>query len=180
MFYRCLSGNKGVSCSPVTGSVPGSVPSLVPGLSGGGVPLSCLDRTVGTPQTGWGTLLTGQGVPLPQTGEGITPPGQVILWVVRLLKSRRKIFLLKLLSLSALATHTCSMSQMNIIQLFLLQSYYISLFYCGQDGRPETTTASWKHLYYRSSPVNSNTVNSKFHLTQTFCKIFATFLSIQC
>ena len=34
--------------------------------------------------------------------------------------------------------------------------------------------------YYRSGPVNSNTVNSKFHLIQTFLKIFATFLSFQC
>ena len=32
---------------------------------------------------------------------------------------------------------------------------------------------------YRLGPVNSNTVNSKFHLIQTFVKIFATFLSFQ-
>ena len=33
---------------------------------------------------------------------------------------------------------------------------------------------------YRLGPVNSNTVNSKFHLIQTFIKISATFLSFQC
>ena len=30
---------------------------------------------------------------------------------------------------------------------------------------------------YRSGTVNSNTVNSKFHLIQSFCEIFARFLS---
>ena len=37
-----------------------------------------------------------------------------------------------------------------------------------------------KAAYYRSRPVTSNTVNPKFHLIQTFGKIFATFLSFQC
>ena len=30
---------------------------------------------------------------------------------------------------------------------------------------------------YRSGTVNSNTVNSKFHLIRSFCEIFARFLS---
>ena len=30
---------------------------------------------------------------------------------------------------------------------------------------------------YRSGMVNSNTVNSKFHLIRSFCEIFARFLS---
>ena len=34
--------------------------------------------------------------------------------------------------------------------------------------------------YYRLGPVNSNTVNSKFHLIQTFFKICETFLYFQC
>ena len=33
---------------------------------------------------------------------------------------------------------------------------------------------------YRSDRVNSNTVNSNFHLIQTFTKISASFLSFQC
>ena len=41
-----------------------------------------------------------------------------------------------------------------------------------------------EHLYentlYRLDPDNSNTVNSKFYLIQTFFKILATFLSLQC
>ena len=32
-------------------------------------------------------------------------------------------------------------------------------------------------ISYRSDTVNSNTVNSKFHLIRSFCQIFATFLS---
>ena len=35
-------------------------------------------------------------------------------------------------------------------------------------------------INYRLGPVNSNTVNSKLHLIQTFFKISATFLSFQC
>ena len=34
--------------------------------------------------------------------------------------------------------------------------------------------------YYRLGPVNSNTVNLKFHLIQTFFKICETFLYFQC
>ena len=30
---------------------------------------------------------------------------------------------------------------------------------------------------YRSGTVNSNTVNSKFHLIRSFCEIFARFMS---
>ena len=37
-----------------------------------------------------------------------------------------------------------------------------------------------KNMNYRLGPVNSNTVNSKIHLIQTFFKIFETFLSFQC
>ena len=33
------------------------------------------------------------------------------------------------------------------------------------------------HTWYRSGMVNSNTVNSKFHLIRSFCEIFARFLS---
>ena len=32
-------------------------------------------------------------------------------------------------------------------------------------------------IHYRSGTVNSNTVNSKFHLIRSFCEIFARFLS---
>ena len=35
-------------------------------------------------------------------------------------------------------------------------------------------------MYDRLGPVNSNTVNSKFHLIQSFVKIFETFLSFEC
>ena len=35
-------------------------------------------------------------------------------------------------------------------------------------------------LSYRLGPVNSNTVNSKFHLIQIFAEIVATFLSFHC
>ena len=40
---------------------------------------------------------------------------------------------------------------------------------------------SWNHVFvinkYRLGTVNSNTVNSKFHLIRSFCEIFARFLS---
>ena len=44
-------------------------------------------------------------------------------------------------------------------------------------GRFQNMTFS---VPYRFGPVNSNMVNSKFHLIQTFFKISATFLSFQC
>ena len=34
-----------------------------------------------------------------------------------------------------------------------------------------------QRIKYRSGTVNSNTVNSKFHLIRSFCEIFARFLS---
>ena len=40
-----------------------------------------------------------------------------------------------------------------------------------------TKMTSWNLSHYRSGTVNSNTVNSKFHLIRSFCEIFARFLS---
>ena len=37
-------------------------------------------------------------------------------------------------------------------------------------------STSCSDVYYRSGTVNSNTVNSKFHLIRSFFEIFATFL----
>ena len=45
--------------------------------------------------------------------------------------------------------------------------------YSGDHENEEDFQNGW----YRSGTVNSNTVNSKFHLIRSFCEIFARFLS---
>ena len=42
---------------------------------------------------------------------------------------------------------------------------------------PESTTKKFNVSCYRSGTVNSNTVNSKFHLIRSYCKYLATILS---
>ena len=46
-----------------------------------------------------------------------------------------------------------------------------------QFGTSEKFQFAYNQSIYRLGTVNSNTVNSKFHLIQSFFEIFATFLS---
>ena len=52
--------------------------------------------------------------------------------------------------------------------------------YANAHANAENALWLRHNRHYRLGPVNSNTVNSKFHLIQIFAKIFATFLSFHC
>ena len=54
----------------------------------------------------------------------------------------------------------------------------ISIQLLQTQQKPRVTEAQHNaEKYYRSGTVNSNTVNSKFHLIRSFFEIFARFLS---
>ena len=61
------------------------------------------------------------------------------------------------------------------IQFFMTR---ISVRSGGSDrSKGELPVPDFVSIDYRSGTVNSNTVNSKFHLIRSFCQIFARFLS---
>ena len=60
------------------------------------------------------------------------------------------------------------------VTLFKINSVYVNLILTLVSVEVMLIT-----LLYRLGPINLNTVNSKFHLIQTFVKIFSTFLSFQ-